>query len=166
MSYNWRFTAIINGYGLLYVRSGPLYSGSLSSGQPRLLGFLIFSLFLGFVSVFSAIRYGPFISTKGLSIVPRVLPLRLGSNSSSQHQSSRFCLNYTVFFFLFFFLLYNCVAVCALYKKIKERKENWVHHQITTTRRCVYTTRRQSKRLENGNKFQNSTIAADRLTFF
>ena len=73
---------------------------------------------------------------------------------------------YSFLFSFFFFLLYNCVAVCALYKKIKERKENWVHHQITTTRRCVYTTRRQSKRLENGNKFQNSTIAADRLTFF
>ena len=70
-------------------------------------------------------------------------------------------------YILFFFSLYNCVAVCALYKKMKERKENWVYHQITTTRRCVYTTtRRQSKRLENGNKFQNSTIAADRFTLF
>lgn len=72
-----------------------------------------------------------------------------------------------LYILFFFFSLYNCVAVCALYKKMKERKENWVYHQITTTRRCVYTTtRRQSKRLENGNKFQNSTIAADRFTLF
>jgi hypothetical protein len=124
-------------YEEMPLRTGPLFHHC--HRRPRrpttTFGFFFFSfIFLpfGFVSVFSAIRYGPFISTKGL-------PRSTLSSHSNLHGSPSLSL--------------------FVVRVIRERKrKNWLYHQITTRReRRAQQHDTPTITLENGtnSKFNN-----------